>query len=363
MPAYKDEARKTWYCKFSYTDWTGKSDQKMKRGFPTKKAALAWERSFLERQQGNPDMIFQTLCALYMEDITLHLKKSTVKGKEHRIRNHMLPYFENRRVSEIKPADIRKWQGVVLTKELSPTYQKLLNKDLNTIFNFAKKYHGLNQNPCNTVKTIGKRRAGRMDFWTQAEFDTFLECVKKPETRLAYQMLFYTGMRHGEMMALDPNTDIDIENGTLTISKTYYRDHGQDITTSPKTDNSIRVVTIPPFLVEMIKEYMSHIYDIQSRSRLFLFTRSKLRLAMEQGCQQSGVKRIRLHDIRHSHVSMLIEMGFSPLLIAERIGDTVEMVNNIYGHLYPNKHRDVADALAKSYQNRITGKDEPEKMP
>jgi len=354
MPAYKDEARKTWYCKFSYTDWTGKSDQKMKRGFSTKKEAAAWERDFLERQQGSPDMTFRALCALYREDIALHIKASTVKGKESRIKNHILPYFEEKRANEITPADIRKWQGIIMTKEFSPTYQRLINKDLNAIFNFAKRYYKMNTDPCAPVKTIGKSKAGRMEFWTQSEFITFLEYIKKPETRLAFQILFYTGLRFGEMMAINPSKDIDLKNKTLTVSKTHYRDDGKDIITPPKTDNSNRVVTLPPFLIDLIEDYMSHIYDVQSRERLFLFSRSKLRRTMNMGCQQSGIKQIRVHDIRHSHVSLLIELGFSPLLIAERIGDTVEIVNSTYGHLYPNKHKDVADALAQSYQNSIT---------
>jgi len=355
MPAYKDEARKTWYCKFSYTDWTGKQRQKLKRGFPSKKEAAAWERNFLERQQGSPDMTFGTLCALYVEDITLHIRASTVKGKTGRIKNHILPYFEDKRANEITTADIRKWQGIIITKEFSPTYQRLINRDLNSIFNFAKKYYKLNADPCAPIKAIGKSKAGRMDFWTQSEFITFLGCVEKPETRLAFQILFYTGVRFGELMAINPATDIDLKNKTLTVSKSHYRDHGEDIITPPKTENSNRVVALPPFLTDLIEDYMSHIYDIQSRNRLFLFSRSKLRRAMNRSCQQSGIKQIRVHDIRHSHASMLIEMGFSPILIAERIGDTVEMVNNTYGHLYPNKHKDVADALAQSYQNCITG--------
>lgn len=122
--------------------------------------------------------------------------------------------------------------------------------------------------------------------------------------------------------------------------KTYFTDW-----TSPKTINSIRTVTMPPFLTEQLRAYLRQIYDIQAWSRLFPFTRSKLRTAMGKACKASGVKHIRIRNIRHSHVSLLIEMGFPPLLIAKRIGDTVEMVNNIYGHLYPNKHKNVATAL------------------
>ncbi|MGL5434642.1 MAG: site-specific integrase [Lachnospiraceae bacterium] len=346
MPIFKDEQRGTWYVKTYYTDWTGERKQKLKRGFPRQKDAKDWERTFLEQQQGDPTMSFQALHNLYMEDIKRQLKATTVSSREHRSRNHILPYFKDKRVNEINSADIRIWQGIILGKGFKPTYQKTLNEQLSMILNFAKKYYGLKTNPCTVPKMIGRSKSGRMDFWTQSDFNIFIPTVKKPETRLAFYILFYTGLRFGEMMAINPNTDIDLEGGTVTISKTHYREKRQDIVTTPKTENSNRVVTLPAFLVDMIKDYMQHCYDIKSMERLFLFkSNKKLRLAMEQGCQQTGVKRIRLHDLRHSHVSMLIEMGYSSLLIAERIGDTVEMVNNIYGHLYPNKHKDVADAL------------------
>lgn len=354
MPCYKDTTRNTWYTKFSYTDWTGQRRQKLKRGFSTKREAVAWERDFLERQQGTPEMTFQALHDLYMEDVRQHLKESTANTRESRFKHNILPYFRDKPVNEIKPSDIRKWQGIMTGKGYSPTYLKTLNDQLTMTFQFAKKFHGLKVNPCTAAGSIGKAKSGRMDFWTQTDFDRFIGTVKSPECRLAFSMLFYTGLRFGELMALNPKTDIDLERGILSVSKTYRKEHGREITTSPKTENSYRTITLPDFLVEQIREFMSRIYDVNSQDRLFLFTRSKLRLAMERGCNQTGVKRIRLHDLRHSHVSLLIEMGFQPLLIAERIGDTVEMVNNIYGHLYPNKHRDVADALGKMYQKSIT---------
>lgn len=344
MPVYKDEKTGTWYAKFYYTDWIGERKQKMKRGFKLQRDAKAWERSFLEKQQGDPDMTFRSLYELYLEDITQHLKKSTVDSRKRRCERHLLPYFENRPISQIKPADVRKWQGSILAKGFKPTYQKTLNEQLSMIFNYAVKYYGLRSNPCSITGMIGKSKAGRMDFWTQEEFKQFIAYVPDQLSNLAFQMLFYTGIRSGELLALLPS-DIDLESGTVTITKTFSREQGEDVITSPKTENSIRSVILPPSLVEQLRTYIDRIYDIDAWGRLFPFTRSKLRIAMDKGCSGSGVKHIRLHDLRHSHVSLLIEMGFQPLLIAERIGDTVEMVNDIYGHLYPNKHRDVATAL------------------
>ena len=74
-------------------------------------------------------------------------------------------------------------------------------------------------------------------------------------------------------------------------------------------------------------------------------TSSRLYTAIQKGAEAAGVKRIRVHDLRHSHVSLLINLDFPPLLIAERIGDSVDMVNRIYGHLYPSRHKEVAAKL------------------
>lgn len=344
MPQYKDEERGSWYCKFSYQDWTGQRRQKLKRGFPTKREAAAWERSFLEKQQGTPDMTFQALYDLYIKDIEQRLKASTVRGRKYRCDRNMLPYFANKKINQITPADVREWQNEMIRAGFKKTYLRALHEQLSILFNFAKKYYGLTENPCHIVGTMGKARADRMDFWTLDEYEVFILHVKKPEYIAAFTMLYYTGLRCGELLALTLN-DVDFQAASISVTKTYDRVGGQDVITTPKTDNSVRTVTLPPFVAKNLQDYISRLYGIQPEDRIFPFTRDKLTRALRNGCKCSGIKIIRLHDVRHSHVSLLIDMGFSSHLIAERIGDTVDMVNNIYGHLYPNRHRDVADRL------------------
>lgn len=344
MPTYFDDKQKTYYCKFSYQDWTGQRRQKMKRGFPRQRDAKDWERKFLEKQQGDPNMTFGTLYDLYIEDLEPRIKQSTYATRKNMCESHMLPYFKNKIVSDIRPADIRKWQNTILQKNFKPTYQKVVNVHLSMIFNYGIKYHGLTANPCTAAGMIGASKAGRMDFWTLDEFNTFIQHVDNLEFRTAFYILFYTGIRNGELLALTPS-DFNFQKSTLSITKTYHRLDKMDIVTSPKTDNSIRTISLPPFLVSIIQEYMTHIYSLSPEDRLFPFYRRRLECAMRNACQKSGIKKIRLHDIRHSHVSLLIDMGFSPHLVAERIGDTVDMVNSIYGHLYPDRHKDVANKL------------------
>lgn len=75
---------------------------------------------------------------------------------------------------------------------------------------------------------------------------------------------------------------------------------------------------------------------------------------MDRGCKKSGVKKIRIHDLRHSHASLLIEMGFSPLLISEKLGhENIETTLQTYSHLYPNKHSEVAEKLEKLNEKNL----------
>ena len=78
---------------------------------------------------------------------------------------------------------------------------------------------------------------------------------------------------------------------------------------------------------------------------------------MLRGCKKSGVKKIRVHDLRHSHASLLIEMECQPLLIADRLGhEKIQTTLNTYSHLYPNKQAEVAQQL----KNPINGTTVPD---
>lgn len=350
MPAYKDEKTNTWYCKFYYVDWTGTRRQKMKRGFKLQREAKEWERNFLEKQSGSPDMTFQALYDLYLEDIRSRLKESTVEEKKGNIEHRILPYFKDKPINEISPADIRKWQNGIIEAGLKPTTQRLINSQLNTILNFAVKYYNLPKNPCKVVGLIGSSKAGKMDFWTLDEFQTFIACVDSPRHKVLFSILYYAGLRCGEALALTP-ADIDLEKKVIHVSKTFHRIKKRDVVTTPKSPNSIRAIPIPSFLRDQIQDYMKRIYGLRESERLFPLTRCGVEDFFKRHLIKAGVKQIRVHDVRHSHVSLLIDMGFPAMLIAERIGDTVDMVNNIYGHLYPNRHEEVADKLEQLVSN------------
>jgi integrase len=165
--------------------------------------------------------------------------------------------------------------------------------------------------------------------------------------------LYWTGIRIGELLALTPK-DIDFEKKTISISKSYQRLAQRDIITPPKTPKSNRVISIPEFLVIDLQDYIGSLYGIQKDDRMFPFTKHFMEHEIQRGIKASGVKRIRLHDLRHSHASLLIEMGFTPLAIAERLGhERVETTLNTYAHLYPNKQREMAEKLDKDYKEGL----------
>ena len=352
MAAYKDEKMNTWYCQFYYNTWTGERKKKFKRGFSTKKEAQEWEREFLSKQQANPDMLFKSLVELYLEDMSSRLRKSTISGKRYMIDTKILPYFKDLPINQIKATHVRKWQNKLLGQKYASTYLKTINNQLVAIFNYAVKYYDLKENPCHKAGSMGKKNADEMQIWTKDEFSTFLPfTVAKPHSKVAFEILYWTGIRIGELMALTPQ-DINFDTKTLTINKSYQRLDKEDIITEPKTPKSNRVITLPDFLCTDLQEYIKTIYDMQPNDRLFPFTKHFLHHEMERCCKKSGTKKIRLHDLRHSHASLLIELGFSPLLISERLGhENIETTLNTYSHLYPNKHSQVSAKLQEIHQN------------
>ena len=348
MTAYKDEKTGKWFAKFYYTNWQGIKKQKWKRGFATKKEALGFERDFLEKQSANPDMTFQNLYEIYMEDTAARLKQSTLLTKKAVLQTHILPFFGSKPINEIKASDVRRWQAKLMSSpnNYSQTYLKKINTELNSIINYAKRFYDLNTNPCGKAGTIGKAKAEEMDYWTYDEYIAFREGVKdKSLSYICFEVLYWTGMREGELLALSP-ADIDLDNKTISINRTYQRIEGKDVFTSPKTRKSKRKIPIPDFLCQELSDYIQSRYMPDADERLFPVTKSYLSHEMIRGCKNTDVKKIRIHDIRHSHASLLINQGCDALMLADRLGhEKVSTTLNTYSHLFPHKQQELVHSL------------------
>ena len=354
MKAEKDKKTGKWLIQYRYTDWQGKRRKSTKRGFATKREAEEWLRNFLITQKADFDMKFADFWKMYCADMETRLREHTMRTKKYIVELKILPYFGNKRVNDITAADIRQRQNELIKMGYSPTYLKTINNQLSAIFNYAVRYYDLKSNPCAKAGSMGKSKAEEMDFWTGEEFRRFIDSVmNKRRSYMAFMTLYWTGMRLGELLALNPK-DVDLEKRTITITKSYQRLGKKDVITPPKTPKSKRVITIPEFLAADIKDYMDSLYDLQENDRLFPITKYYLEHEMQRGIKESGVKRIRVHDLRHSHASLLVEMGFSPLEIANRLGhEKMETTLNTYAHLYPNKQTKLAERLDSEYREDL----------
>lgn len=184
-----------------------------------------------------------------------------------------------------------------------------------------------------------------MLFWTQEEYQKFsFAIMDKPISFYAFEMLYWCGVREGELLALTP-ADFDFERGTVVINKSYQRIGRRDVITDPKTAKSNRTIKMPQFLIEEMQEYFKQLYGVGKNDRIFEVTKSYLHREMSRGADESGVKRIRIHDLRHSHISLLIDMGYSAVAIANRVGhESIDITYN-YAHLFPSTQDDMADKL------------------
>lgn len=353
MSIYKDNKRGTWFVTVPYKDYLGRKKQKFKRGFKTQREAKAWERLFIDKISGQPTMLFSNFLDLYLEQLKEETKASTFDGRVYRVGKHIRPYFENFRLNEITSFNIKKWQNYINNKKtdkgeyLSDTYKNTIHRDLVAIFNHAKKFYNLNPSPCDNIKALGSKKPRPRQFFTIDNFRTFISYIDDEQIRLIFKMLFYTGVRIGELLALTFK-DIDLDNKMIDINKTINKTKRVYNITKPKTLGSIRKVALPDNLVEDIKHYISKCYD--TRENIMIFTinyegvANRLRGVL---AKHNDLPKVNIHSFRHSHVALLVELGANPLLIAERLGHSdIKMTLNTYAHLYPNKQKELAEKLS-----------------
>lgn len=199
MSAYKDKTQGTWYVSFRYIDWTGKKTQKLKRGFKTKKEALNYEKEFIRKTAADIKMEMNSFIQVYFEDKKNELKENSIRNKQHMMNKHIVPYFGTRKMNEITPAEIIQWQNTIQEKGYSKTYERMIQNQLNALFNHAQKIYNLKENPCKKVKKMGKSDANKLEFWTKAEYDRFIAGIEPgSEDYLIFEILFWTGIREGD---------------------------------------------------------------------------------------------------------------------------------------------------------------------
>ena len=229
MAVIKNQKTGMWEVRTYYKDWTGTRRQKTKRGFAKKSDALEWERAFKLKDELNINMKFADFVELYLSDIQPRIKYNSYLTKKHIIETKILPYFGHRKLNEIRPADVIQWQNEIMKlkkdngEAYSPTYLKTIHNQLSAILNHAVNMYDLKDNVARKAGSMGKEESKEIMFWTQEEYQAFIEQVAdKPISYYAFEILYWTGIREGELLALTPN-DFDFTKKTLRINKSYQR--------------------------------------------------------------------------------------------------------------------------------------------
>lgn len=306
---------------------------------------------------------FLPLYAEYKANLRVNVKESSFVSFIQRMEKYVVPVFADKKVTEITASDLLKWQNGLSEYNLSVKYKSAIRTAFNHFFEYLKIYEI--QNPFTFVKGFKKSKEAKREmlYWTQEEFETFISAVGDFRFKCVFAFLYLTGCRKGEACALKWE-DVNFNSATVNINKTLTKtmdrersiNEGEVLSewyrvTTPKTENSYRTILLPPVLIDYLKELKE-----RQISSVFVFgvgdgflPFQTLQHAFERYIKKSGVKTIRIHDLRHSHASLLINKGDNQLstiyVIAARLGDTVEMIFKTYGHLFPNTQKDIIHKL------------------
>ncbi|RJV77462.1 site-specific integrase [Eubacterium sp. AM47-9] len=349
----------TYKCEGSYVDLNGISHRYHKRGFASNAEASEWERSFLLKSKNEVEtsLTFDDLYLIFMDSKKQTMKNMSIYEIDKLYHKHIKPFFGCLKLSKINIKTIDSFKEHIISAKKSDgslyanrTLEKIQTR-LKTIlkFGYAKGY--IKDYRIAIFDNIQRSNEFKKEmlFWHPEEYNKFIKVVNDPIYVAFFSILYWCGLRNGETLALTWN-DIDFNKASLVVNKTYTK-HGRQITT-PKTNNSYRTVVMPNQCILPLKA----LYDIQKNiigfntdKLLFYFDKplddNSIRMKKDKWIKEAGVKRIRIHDFRHSHVSLLISLGFSPFDISKRMGHTVEMVNNVYGHWFDDAQIKMVEKL------------------
>ncbi|OLF28706.1 MULTISPECIES: site-specific integrase [Staphylococcus] len=351
---YKDKQRGTYYFRITYYDRTNKRKEIKRSGFKQRKEAVKKCNEIMNELEGIGHinkLPFNELANEYLDWYSARRKSSSVKSLKTHLNNHLIPYFKSIDVFEMTTQDIMKFQNRKLKENHSGEYLKKMHIFIVSLLNHAMKYHGLQNNVASLVGNFEVESNKRFNYWTLDQFNQFYEVLPTLEQKVFFKLLFYSGARKGEVRALTWE-DINFKEEYIHINKTDY--HGE--VTSPKTKAGIRDIYLPTHMMNDLKNYHSWYKEHNMYKDSYVlfgtffkaFSESKIDRWFTNAYKllPDDFPRIVIHEIRHSHASLLINHGASLMVIAQRLGhSSIEEVSTRYGHLYPSTQKEIVKYL------------------
>ncbi|MGG5736766.1 tyrosine-type recombinase/integrase [Bacillus cereus group sp. IBL03679] len=356
MVIYKDEQRGTYFFVVRVRQFDGTQKQVKRRGFKTKKEAREAEAKMLVEKETNSSLTFAQVADSYFDWYCQRRKPTSISIIKNVIYNHLQQEFGKMKIDQITARHIMNYQNKIISHYSADSLKKI-HTVLSSIFNFSIKFHGLTSNPARIAGNFEKESNKRMNFWEFEEFQQFIEVVNDPLYETFFSTLYYSGARKGELLALTWE-DVDFLGKSININKTV---HNRQIT-KPKTKASNRIIMLPSLVIDLLKNLKEHATlkaPVKSDYVVFgefytCISASTLGRKYTNYALSAGVKRILLHEFRHSHASYLINKGVSPLMVAQRLGHSdVATTLNTYSHLYPSKQAEVVAFIEEDLMQKL----------
>lgn len=373
MSVFKDKEKtkdgRQWRFKVYYHNTEGKLVPYTSKRFLLEKEAKAEERVFLMNRDTPVKKRFSVVCDDYFKDAEKRIRESTLSTYYSHYKNKILPYFKNKYIDEINVMDIENWKNILINKKSKISSCNQYYVVFKEIFSFANRKYELNYNPVELSGRFKRRNdevietKNKLRYIVYEEYCKLINVIHEDLYHCFFLTLYFTGMREGELQALNWN-DIDFNRKVIIVNKTLSTRTKQGRYKITATKNCLnREITMSKILCNELKRYKNIVMQYEDfKEDWFVFgngdflSADKMRKQKNIYFVEAGLEEniITIHEFRHSHVSLCINEYIKSgqtdstkffLMMSQRMGHSLRVMQETYMHLFPSVQDKIVDLL------------------